>query len=140
MQPNSKITVMRLAATSATNADFTASLDCLGYRYAVIDVILSTAATNEDLSTLVLNDNTSASTTNDTAIATGGTDFTIGGSGAAASVNRFCVDLRGKERYLIVTGRTSTNDQTVTIVGNLYRGEAVPNTTTEAGVTMLHEC
>lgn len=140
MQPNSKVVVMKVAATNATNADFTASLDTLGYRYAVVDVILSTATTAEDLSTLVLNDCTQASTTGDVTIATGGADFTIGGSGASPVVQRFCVDLRGKERYLIVTGRPSTNDQSICIIGNLYKGEQVPNTSTEAGTVMLHEC
>lgn len=140
MQPASKVVIMREAATGATNADFTASLDCRGYDYAVVDVMLGTAATNEPLTALVLNDCTQASTTGDVTIATGGTDFTIGASGASAVVQRFGVDLRGKERYLIVTGRPTTNDQWIAVIGNLYKGEDLPNTSTKAGTVMLHEC
>ena len=134
--PKSKL-VIAAGATVASNATTSGSLDTLGYHYAVIDVCISTSATDSHtLSALVLSHNTSAAT-GGTALATGDTDFTIPTSDDTQPIARFGVDLRGRHRYLVLqmTSDTSANQYAI---GHLYRADTVPDTASEAGVGVLH--
>ena len=137
MQPSPKSAVVIVAgATVASNATASGSLDCLGYNYAVIDVMVSTSATaSHTLSALVLAQNSSAAT-GGTAVSTGGTDFTIPTSNVTTPLVQMRVDLRGKRRYLTLQATPNTSAY-ISAIAHLFKGDFVPVDSTAAGVGVL---
>jgi hypothetical protein len=129
--------MIKAGATVGSDATASGSLDTLGYRYAVIDVMVSTSATaSHTLTALVLSHQTSAAT-GGTALATGGTDFTIPTSNVTTPLASFRVDLNGRHRYLALQATPGTSAY-VNAIAHLYRAAEVPVTATKAGVGVLH--
>jgi len=123
--------IMQVPVSCASDATITGiALDTLGYDYAVIDVMLDTAAAasnNPQTCTLC----EGAVTTAGTAIAAFTGDDTTNGftiptmslTGATGSVIRFCVDLLPRKRYLSVQLCSSTvGAELVAVHASLSRG------------------
>ena len=140
-------TIVAVNAIAATNTATAAGIiDTLGYDFATIDVIATTAnvVTNAP-SVLKLQE---ADVTNATSFADivgfrGGTDFTIPNANTAATAvvqnnYKFNVDCRARKRYLQVVYSPQTT-QTVTVIANLGRGEQAPVTAAKANAMTLAE-
>lgn len=140
-------TVVAVNAVSTTNGN-TASgiIDTLGYDWATIDVIATTANVVSNKPT-VLNireaDDTNATSFADIVGLRGGTDFTIPNANTAATAvlqnnYKFNVDCRVRKRYLqaVVSPQTT---QSITVLANLGRGEAAPASATKANAMTLAE-
>jgi hypothetical protein len=137
--------VVAINNVSKTNgATATGTIDTLGYDWATIDVIATTADAVTNKPTVIKlqeSDDTNASNFADIAAAVGG-----GGSGwtvpaALTSGNnnyKFNVDCRARKRYLQVVFTPPTT-QIVTAVANLGRGEQAPVTAAKAGALALVE-
>lgn len=128
-------TVVGSTVTSAAGTA-TLTLDTLGYDYASVDVVVAvsatpanTAASILDVLTLYQYDNT----------ATTAAVYTVSAPAASVAVTnqpsvvRFDVDLRGKQRYLVVDATPATSLPT-TIVARLGKGEKGADTAADKGV------
>ena len=104
---NAKSSLILNAASAATNADTTASVDTLGYRACRLAVYLSTSNAPTTLKVEGSDDNSTFTTLN----LTGGTDFTIAtNNSSATTAPHYVFDLTGAKmkRYLKVTIRPAT--------------------------------
>lgn len=129
--------IMQVPVSAASNATITGvALDTLGYDYAIIDVMLDTAAAaSNNPATCALAEATV--TTAGTAIAAftgdGASGFTIPTqslTGATGSVIRFCVDLLSRKRYLSVQlCSSSVGAELVAVHATLSRGGHAITTT-----------
>jgi hypothetical protein len=147
MVPNCKKQVNMFYGSSNTTSTF--SIDCLGYDYAVVDFLIGPGVTSNTnaVASLTLKQCTQASTTGTSAITSCvlGADFTAPNWVAAGKTNTagtFKVDLRGKERYLIVS-MTAATDAGTNVHGfatSLYRGEEGPVGTTKEGCGFIVNC
>jgi uncharacterized protein (DUF1778 family) len=139
--------IVAINAASTTNAG-TASgiIDTIGFDWATIDVIATTAdVVSNSPSVLKLQE---ADVTNATSFADivgfrAGTDFTLPNANTAATAVlqnnfKFNVDCRPRKRYLqvVVSPRTT---QTITALANLGRGEIAPTTAAKANAMTLAE-
>jgi len=125
-------------ATVATNGTVSGVMDCLGYDYAVINVLTSTAdSTSSTFKKLILSEGDTSSSV--TAFKTDGTDFTsVRTSTAAGCYAQFRVDMRGRKRWLKVEANPGTAES-VTISGALFRGDEAPTSASLAGALTLVE-
>ncbi len=139
------VAAVSTAATSAT------TVDCIGFDYAVVDVLTEAAtATNSSNKWLALKlqhatttDATNATdisgavgTTNSTAAAT---EFVlqVENDASNAAVVRFCVDLRDKERFLRVEKMAGASHVVTVNVCTLSRGEITPTNAATMGVNSV---
>lgn len=146
MTPQLK-TVVAVNATSVTNgATASGIIDTLGYDWATIDVIATTADVVSNAPTVLKlqeADVTNSSSFADIVGFRGGTDFTIPNANTAATATlqnnyKFNVDCRARKRYLKAFYSPQTT-QTVTVVANLGRGEQAPVTAAKANAMTLAE-
>lgn len=144
MLPSTK-TVVAINAAAPTNGEtVTGQIDTLGYDFATIDIIATTAnVVSNKPATVKLQelDTTVVSSFADISGAKGGTDFTIPNANTAATavvqnIYSFNVDLRGRKRYIQVAYSPLTT-QTVTAVAKLHRGEQAPITAVAANAMTL---
>jgi len=140
-------TIVPVNAVAATNgATASGIIDTLGYDFATIDVVATTAdVVSNAPSVLKLQeaDVTNASSFADVVGFRGGTDFTIPNANTAATAVlqnnfKFNLDTRPRKRYLQVVYSPRTT-QTVTVVANLGRGEQAPITAAKANAMTLAE-
>lgn len=135
--------VIAINQASTTNAG-TASgnIDTLGYDYVTIDVITTTSNdTTNNPSVLKLSESDDTVVTNFANIsgAVGDTDFTIPASVTSGDWGvKFNVDCRARKRYIKVSVSPLTT-QTITAIGNLWKGDEAPVNTTDANVKALVE-
>jgi hypothetical protein len=127
-------TVVGSTVTSAAGTA-TLTIDTLGYDYASVDVVVAVgaveAATSPILKALSLYqyDNTATTAAVYTVTAPAANDAVTN----QPSVVRFDVDLRGKQRYLVVDATPETTLPT-TIVARLGKGEKGPESAADKGV------
>ena len=130
---------------SITTTEVTGSLDTFGptgqkFDYAIIRLIADTAAASSVLTTFSLAEGEVANVSSATALATfelGDTtncEAIVAPNTSTGDVVRYCVDLRGRMRYLNV-GLGSTTARLCAVVAELLRADEMPNTDTEKGVT-----
>ena len=123
-------------ATDTTVGTNTAEqIDCRGYDWAVVNVLLSTdGSVAPTVLELLECDTTVVSSFATISGAVAGTDYTIPTPDTSTlSGMTFCVDLRGRKRYLRcdITA-TAGGLCVVSTVANLFRGEVMPNTAAKA--------
>jgi len=143
MFPQSKA-VNFLQTTSVTNAGTATSLnlDCAGFDFVTIDVIQTTSnntTNNPSVFKLQHSDTTDASNFSDISGLVGDTDWTIPTVGTDTNTIgtvKMNVDMRHKKRYvrLLISPVTT---QSFTALANLHRGERIPVSATDAGVSAL---
>lgn len=145
-QTEKHVVVLSPGAVVATTATATGRVDCLGFNYLSVDVLVDSTTGGTSPPT-VLKFTEGDTTTADTAITelTGGTataasiGFVIPSTttAAPAGILRFNIDLRKRKRYIkfSVTPLIS-GGQYISAIGHLSRG-IMPDTATEAGVTAL---
>lgn len=144
MKPASKVLYALAAASTTNGATQTANIDVLGYDYASIDIVATTAdVVSNKYSTCKISHSDTTDSTNFsdvTAFVAGGTGgFTLASANtSSAYVVKFNVDCAALKRYLKVTVTPRTT-QTIGIVANLHRGEATPVDATGAGANTLIE-
>jgi hypothetical protein len=146
MIPQLKTIVAINAASTTNGATATGIIDLLGYDFATIDVIATTADVVSNKPTVLKLQE--ADVTNTTSFAditgfVGGTDFTIPNAVTAATATilnnyKFNVDGRTRKRYLRAVYSPQTT-QSVTVVANLGRGEQAPITAAKANALTLAE-
>ena len=139
MTPRPKVVLMAIStATVATNGTVSGVMDCLGYDYAVVDVLTSTAdATTSTFKKLILSEGDASNSV--TAFKTDGTDFTsVRSSTNASCYAQFRVDLRGRKRWLKIEANPGTAES-VTVVGTLYRADEAPTSAALANALNLVE-
>lgn len=135
--------VIAVNQASTTNAG-TASgnIDTLGYDYLEIDVITTTSDdTTNNPSVLKLSESDDTVVTNFANIsgAVGDTDFTIPNAVTSGDWGvKFGVDLRARKRYIKVSVSPLTT-QSITVIGNLSKGDEGPNSAADANVKALVE-
>lgn len=137
-------TIVAVNAVSATNgATASGIIDTLGYDWATIDVIATTANVVSNVPTICKlqeADVTNASSFAD--ISTFTTPVMPNAATAATAVlqnnYKFNVDCRPRKRYLQAVYSPQTT-QTVTVVANLGRGEIAPTTAAKANAMTLLE-
>ena len=133
-----------VVSTAATSAE---TVDCVGFDYAVVDVVME-AATNTESSAKWTALKLQHATTTD---ATNATDISgaVGTTNATATatqfvlpvfndpnnggVVRFCVDLRDKERFLRVERHAPASHPVGVAVCTLSRGEKSPTNAATMG-------
>lgn len=142
-QTEKHVVILSPGAVVATTATATGRVDCLGFNYLSVDVLVD-STTGGTSPPSVLKFTEGDTTTADTAITelTGGTNtgnFTIPSTttAAPAGILRFNIDLRKRKRYIkfSVTPLIS-GGQYISAIGHLSRG-IMPDTAAEAGVTAL---
>jgi len=140
-------TIVAVNGVSKTNgATASGIIDTMGYDFATIDVIASTADVVSNVPTVLKlqeADVTNASSFADIVGFRGGTDFTIPNANTAATAvvqnnYKFNVDLRARKRYIQPVYSPQTT-QTVTVLANLGRGEQAPITAAKANAMTLAE-
>lgn len=116
---NGKVVFGMKLASLATASGSGIAVDCLEYRYAIVDYLLGDCATNPTELKLTECDTSGGSYTDVTG-SIGDTDFTIpAADGSNNQCVRFVVDLCGKKRYLkpaVTTGGTQVCGVTVNLV------------------------
>lgn len=144
MFPQLKTIVAVNGVSKASGATASGVIDTLGYDWATIDIIATTADVVSDGPTVVKlqeADVTNASSFADiTAFATPATIPNANTAATAVLQNnyKFNVDLRGRKRYLQPIYSPQTT-QTVTIIANLGRAEQSPVTAAKANCMTLTE-
>lgn len=140
--PNPKLAICISQITVSNAGTVTGRIDTLGYDYLNLAVVMGTtnAATNNP-TVFKIGEGDTTSTYTDIAALTGdgATGWTIPSmSDATTTENAFLfnIDLRGRKRYLLLTISPLTT-HLVTAMGQLYRAEQLPITTTSAGVLAL---
>lgn len=143
MTPQLK-TIVAVNAASTTNGG-TASgiIDTLGYDWATIDVIASTADVVSNSPTVVKLQEADVTNSSSFADITAFATPTVPNANTAATATlqnnfKFNVDCKSRKRYLqaVYSPRTT---QTVTVVANLGRGEQAPVTAAKANAMVLVE-
>lgn len=145
-QTEKHVVLLSTAAVVATDATATGRVDCLGFNYLAVDVLVNSTTGGTSPPT-VLKFTEGDTTTADTAIAelTGGTatsasvGFVIPATttAAPAGIVRFNIDLKKRKRYLkISTTPLIAGGQLIVATAHLSRG-IMPDTAAEAGVTAL---
>ncbi|HEY2178107.1 MAG TPA: hypothetical protein VGH15_05945 [Caulobacteraceae bacterium] len=144
MTPQLK-TIVAVNGVSKTNgATASGIIDTLGYDWATIDIIATTADVVSNSPTVVKlqeADVTNSSSFADiTAFATPASVPAANTAATAVLQNnfKFNVDCRGRKRYLQPVYSPATT-QTVTILANLGRGEQAPYTAAKANAMVLTE-
>ena len=138
-QTEKHVVLLSTAAAIATDATATGRVDCLGFNYLAVDVLVNSTTGGTSPPT-VLKFTEGDTTTADTAITelTGGTatgNFTIPSTTTAspAGIVRFNIDLKKRKRYLkISVTPLIAGGQLIVATGHLSRGN-MPDTATEAG-------
>lgn len=139
--------VVAVNGVSKTNgATASGIIDTLGFNFATIDVIATTADVVSNKPTVLKlqeADDTNATSFTDITGAIGGTSFTIPNAVTAATAviqnqYKFNVDCHARKRYLQAVYSPQTT-QTVTVVANLGRAEQSPGTATKANALTLVE-
>lgn len=132
--------VIAITPQSVTNgATATGNIDTRGFRYLELDIFMATqdvASNVPSVLKLSESDTTDATNFSDISGARGGTDFTQTGSTAAAYGYKFCLDLRGRKRYIKATISPRTT-QVLAAVANLGKGEEAPRNASTANVMNL---
>jgi uncharacterized protein (DUF1778 family) len=140
-------TIVPVNGVSKTNgATASGIIDTLGYDWLTVDVIATTADVVSNKPTVVKlqeADDTNSTSFADITGTRGGTDFTIPNANTAATAvvqnnYKFNVDCRTRKRYIQAVYSPQTT-QTVTVVGNLGRGENAPVTAAKANAMTLAE-
>lgn len=137
-------TVCLLSPTStliATNATATASVDTLGYDYAVIDVyLMSSTGGTANVATLDLAEADGTTYANITECV-GDTAYTIPDNPTAAPTTasvKFELNLKKRKRYLRISATPGlAGGQMITAIATLSRAEAAPTTAALKGATTL---
>jgi hypothetical protein len=133
-------TIAKILGTGVTNgATATAAIDRLGYDYVSLDLVMGTAdVVSNAPSVLKLShsDTTDATNYADLTGFVGGTSFTIGNANTSTeNIVRFNVDGRGVKRYVKLTVSPRTT-QAAVVVARLNKGEDIPDSVTEQGLTV----
>jgi hypothetical protein len=138
-------TIVAVNAVSKTNgATASGIIDTLGYDFATIDIIATTADVVSNKPTVLklqeADDTNATSFADITAFATPATIPNANTAATAVLQNnyKFNVDCRTRKRYLQPVYSPQTT-QTVTIVANLGRGEQSPSTAAKANAMNLVE-
>jgi hypothetical protein len=141
-------TYVAVNGSSLTNgATGTGIIDTVGFDWATIDVVATTANVVSNIPTTVKlqeADVTNATSFADIVGFRSGTDFTIPANAVTAATAvlqnsfKFNVDLRQRKRYIQVVYSPQTT-QTVTAIANLGRGEQSPSTAAKANALTLVE-
>ncbi|MCK1322141.1 hypothetical protein IVA94_14820 [Bradyrhizobium sp. 156] len=144
MTPQLK-TIVAVNAVSKTNgATASGIIDTLGFDWATIDVIATTADVVSNKPTVLklqeADDTNATSFADITAFATPATIPNANTAATAVLQNnyKFNVDCRARKRYLQPVYSPQTT-QTVTIIANLGRGEQSPSTAAKANAMNLVE-
>jgi hypothetical protein len=146
MLPQLKTIVAVNAASTTAAATASGIIDTLGYDWATIDVVATTADVVSNAPTVLKlqeADVTNSSSFADVVGFRGGTDFTIPNANTAATAvlqnnYKFNVDCRPRKRYLKALYSPATT-QTVTVIANLGRGEQAPVNASKANAMTLAE-
>ena len=135
--------VIGLHGSSTTNAaTATGAVDTLDFNHSVIDIVLATSsAVTTKPTVLKLQESATTDATNysDLSGAVGGTDFTIPAAKTQGeSVVTFSVSKAKKphKRYLRAVVSPATT-QIISVVANLFRGDATPANAAGMGVEAL---
>jgi hypothetical protein len=135
--------VIVISQASTTNAEtVTGTVDCAGYDFMTLDVIMATSnVVSNNPTTLKLEESDDLTTysaiTALTGDGTGG--FTIPNCVTEGNWGmKFNVDLRNRKRYLKLSIAPLTT-QVITAIANLGHGEESPDGTTQANVKALVE-
>lgn len=139
MQAPRKQSIMITPASYTNGGTATGTVDTRGFRYVEIDLIAATQDVVSNVPSVLKlshSDTTDATNFSDLTGAVGGTDFTAAGSTSAANGYKFCVDMRGRKRYLKLTVSPRTT-QILGAVANMGRGEEAPTNATTANVRNL---
>lgn len=135
-----KTTLAIVPVSKTDGATASGNIDCLGFDYCSIDIIMATAAAPTDtLVVLKLSESDDTVVTNfaDVSGFVGGTDFTIPVLlGSGSQMMRFNVDTRKRKRFLKLTMVAETTG-IIGATANLSRGSEWPNTASEAGVSLV---
>lgn len=141
--PAPKMDVMIVPQTVTNAGTATGYVDCLGYDYCVISVVMTTADTPTNNPTVFrIGDETSTTTTTNsiTELVGDGTDgWTIPTMSTATTTNNsflFGIDCRSHERYLHLY-ISPLLEHTVCAIANLFRADELPTNSTEAGTIAL---
>jgi len=140
MKAPAKHAVLVTPASFTNGATASGYVDTKGYDYVEIEITAATAnvvSNSPSVCKLQESDTTDATNFADITGAVGGTSFTIGNDLTSLPNQRaFCVDLRGRKRYIqvVVSPRTT---QIMSVTAQLGRGEQAPVTATKAGVQAL---
>lgn len=135
---NTKEVVMVKPMSITTDAA-SGTVDCQGYDYATIRVVLDTAATNSPLVALAVSDGPASNSFTAITALTGGTNsgnFTItapAGTSATGEINKFFLDLKKRQRYLKVE-IDPTAARLGAVTCELSRAEITPTTASERGL------
>jgi len=139
MQPTMKTVVLQAPGSIPTNAATTTTrLDCLGYDYATIDLIMGIAGDTAKPTTLSIvegDTTTYASASAITTLTGGGVGgFTIPAlDNTTMSVIQFRINLLKRKRYLFTT-LAPANVTNTCIVAHLYKGEEPYDAATQSTV------
>jgi hypothetical protein len=143
MTPQLK-TIVAVNQVSKTNgATASGIIDTLGYDWATIDIIATTADVVSDGPTVCKLQEADVTNSSSFADISAFSTPTIPNANTAATATlqnnyKFNVDLRARKRYLQAVYSPQTT-QTVTVVANLGRGEQAPNTAAKANAMTLVE-
>lgn len=146
MLPQTKTIVAVNAASTTAAGTASGIIDTVGYDWATIDIVATTADVVSNKPTVLKlqeADVTNASSFADIVGFRGGTDFAIPNANTAATAvlqnnYKFNVDCRGRKRYLQAVYSPATT-QSVTVVANLARAEQSPVTAAKANAMTLAE-
>ncbi len=130
---NTKFVNLVTPAAIATNGTATATVNCVGYRYGVVTLVLGTAAaTNVDVTlTLTEGDGTSFATHADLAVTTTAPNT------STPQIFRWYLDLRKRKKNLKITYAPNADaGRTAAASIELFRAEQAPTTATGRGVTV----
>ena len=136
----SKQVILINNATVSNAGTITGRIDTLGFDFLTLDVTSTTtdSVTNDPT---VLSITEGATTSSYDAIATltgdGASGFTIPNMYTNTDWGmKFNLDLRGRKRWLKITISPLTT-HTMSVIGNLFRGDVIPMNTTDANVAEL---
>ena len=146
-QTEKHVVLLSPAAVVATTATATGRVDCLGFNYVAVDVLVDSTTGGTSPPTVLKFTEGDTTTADDVIVAlTGGTatganvGFVIPATttAAPAGIVRFNIDLKKRKRYLkfSVTPLIS-GGQLISAVAHLSRAHVMPDTAAEAGVTAL---
>lgn len=138
-QNEKEVVLLSPAAVIGTDATATGRVDCRGFEYATISVLVNSTTGGTSPPT-VLKITEGDTTTADDAITalTGGSGFTIPNTttAAPAGIVKFSIDLKKRKRYLKLSVTPAiAGGQLIVATARLSRANVAPDTDAEQGVT-----
>ena len=142
MQPASKLVIQVSGGTvtvgsgTQLGSGATNYMDTLGFDFACVQADVTTTAANTYDSLAIMHCDTTLSASFVTAAGyVGGTDFDIAAGSATRTLDMINVDLKGMKRFIKLVQIPSVDSATSTVWANLFKGDEMPGTPAEAGVT-----